>query len=357
MNGILGFAELLKEPNLTGDEQQYYISIIEKSGERMLNIINEIIDISKIESGHMNIELKEADINSHLEYISTFFKPEIEKKGIALTIKIRKPGEALFVKTDHEKLIAILTNLIKNAIKYIERGSIEIGYANKGNFIEFFVKDTGVGIPEDKLLSIFDRFVQADISDLKARQGAGLGLTISKSFVEMLGGHIWVESEEGKGSTFYFTIPNDDKSIENKRVSHSKLHDENTVGLHELKILVVEDDETSNDYLAIIFKGLCKETLFAINGKEAIAFCHEHKDIDIILMDIKMPIMNGYEATIQIRRFNKEVVIIAQTAFAFESDMNNAMAAGCNDFISKPITKSNLLELIRKHMSGKKSLI
>jgi PAS domain S-box-containing protein len=217
MNGILGFANLLKEPNLSGDEQQEFISIIEKSGERMLNIINNIVDISKIEAGLMEVNITNTNINDQSEYVYNFFKPEAEAKGLSFFLKKALPSEETSVKTDSEKVYAILTNLVKNAIKYCEHGAIEFGYTITNeydrSFLQFYVKDTGIGIPEDKLDAIFERFIQTHISDKMARQGAGLGLAITKAYVEMLGGKIWVESKEGDGSTFYFTLPYNTEAV------------------------------------------------------------------------------------------------------------------------------------------------
>ena len=212
MNGILGFADLLKEKGLTDEEQLMYIDIIRKSGVRMLNIINDLIDISKVESGQMEVNITACNINEQIEYIYIFFKPEVEKKGMELFYKNELPTEKAIINTDREKIYAILTNLVKNAIKYSDEGMIEFGYHLSDELVEpveltFYVKDTGIGIPYDKQEAIFDRFVQADITDEKALQGAGLGLSITKAYVEMLGGKIWVESQEKDGSTFYFTLP------------------------------------------------------------------------------------------------------------------------------------------------------
>jgi signal transduction histidine kinase len=211
MNGILGFAQLLMEPNLSGAEQAEYLSIIEKSGERMLNVINDIIDISKIESGLIRVDIRETDINKQSEYIYTFFKNEIEAKGIQFSCKISLPPEDALIMTDSEKLYAILINLVKNAVKFTHNGSISFGYKKitfQGrDMLEFFVSDTGIGIPSERQDAIFERFVQADIYDKHAYQGAGLGLAISKAYVEMLSGKISVVSEFGNGSTFYFTLP------------------------------------------------------------------------------------------------------------------------------------------------------
>ena len=345
MNGILGFAELLKEPNLTGEEQQEFIEIIEKSGARMLNIINDIVDISTIQSGLMKVNIQDSNINEQIGYIYTFFKPEIEGKGMQFSYKNSLVSGESNIKTDSEKLYAILTNLVKNAIKYSEKGSIELGYIKRDETLEFYVKDTGIGIPKDRQLAIFERFIQADIGNRRAYQGAGLGLSIAKAYVEMLGGKIWVESEEGIGSTFYFTLPYNVESEENKVVPVQNEKNQ----IKDLKILIVEDDETSEKLISITVKKFSKEVIKARTGNEVIKICRTNPDIDLILMDIQMLDLNGYEATRQIRQFNKDVVIIAQTAFGLSGDREKAIEAGCNDYIAKPINKDELLSLIQKY--------
>ena len=209
MNGILGFADLLKEPELSGEERYEYISIIEQSGARMVSIINDIIDISKIESGQMKLVLSETNLNQQLDYVYNFFKPEAEKKGLQIFCKMIAPLQNEVIQTDREKFNAILINLVKNAIKFTKTGSIEFGYASsqQPQSLLFFVKDTGIGVRADQKEFIFERFRQGNETMNKSYEGAGLGLSISKAFIEMLGGKIWVESEEGKGSTFYFTLP------------------------------------------------------------------------------------------------------------------------------------------------------
>ncbi|MCI4442125.1 MAG: PAS domain S-box protein, partial [Lentimicrobium sp.] len=207
MNGILGFTELLKEPKLSGEEQQEYINIIEKSGKRMLNIINDIISISKVESGQIEVSLSETNVNEQIEYIQTFFKPEAKQKGIQLIISKQLSPIDTLIKTDREKIYAILTNLVKNALKFTNEGSIDLGCVKKEKNLEFYVKDTGLGISTSQKKIIFERFRQANETISRTHEGSGLGLAISKAYVEMLGGKIWVESEQGKGSAFYFTIP------------------------------------------------------------------------------------------------------------------------------------------------------
>lgn len=348
MNGILGFSELLKNPELSGDLQQEYISIIEKSGARMLNIINDIVDISKIEAGLMQLNLKETNIHDQMEYIYSFFKPEAEAKGIELSLKDSLPLKESIIYTDSEKAYAILTNLIKNAVKFTEEGKIEFGYFKKGDFLEFYVKDTGIGIPKDRQEAVFERFIQADIADKMARQGAGLGLSISKAYVEILGGKIWVESAVGIGSTFYFTLP---YNAVPEKVVFPQINEEGGLNheIPQLKILIAEDDETSEILLDAVVRTFGKVILKARTGFEAVEIYRDNPDIDLILMDIQMPGFNGYEATRHIRQLNKDVVIIAQTAFGLSGDREKAIEAGCNDYIAKPIHKTHLLALIQRN--------
>ncbi len=348
MNGILGFSELLKEPGLSGETQQDYIRIIEKSGTRMLNIINDIVDISRIEAGLMKIKMQESNINEQMQYIYTFFKPEVDAKGMKLSINIPLPTEDANITTDREKVYAILTNLVKNAIKYSYEGTIELGYVKRDNNLEFYVKDTGIGIAHDKQDVIFERFIQADTPKEWARQGAGLGLSITKAYLEMLGGKIWVESQEGVGSTFYFTLPYNAVAAKETVVQKSGPSDK-TDKVGKLKILIAEDDKISEKLIDLSLKMFAKEILSAKNGVEAIEACQKNPDIDLVMMDSQMPGMGGYEATRQIRSFNKEVVIIAQTAYGLSGDREKAIEAGCNDYIAKPINKAELLLLIQKY--------
>lgn len=208
MNGIMGFAELLKEPNLPADVYIEYLDIIEKSGQRMLNIINDLIDISKIEAGQMSFRIKKTNVNKMLHDLHLFFIPEIDSKAVHFDFHCDLAEEDAMIQTDTTKLNQILTNLIKNAVKFTDEGSINFGYRKKGKMLEFYVKDTGLGIPADQKELIFERFRQSTINNLTRKfEGAGLGLAISKAYVEMLGGTIWIETELGAGSTFYFDLP------------------------------------------------------------------------------------------------------------------------------------------------------
>jgi len=207
MHGILGFADILKTTSLSGEQMNEYIAIIEKSSARMLNTITDLIDISKIESGQSQVSLSMVEINALMENSYAVFKPEADKKGLNFQLINSPESEKIYLRTDREKLETILAKLFKNAIKYTPEGSIETGFENKGKYLKFYIKDNGIGIKKDIQQSIFDRFTQADNSLSKNYDGTGLGLSITKAYVEMLGGAIWVESEPGKGSVFYFTIP------------------------------------------------------------------------------------------------------------------------------------------------------
>ncbi len=352
MSGILGFAGILKEPKLSGEEQQEYIRIIEESGNRMLNIISDIVNISKIESGTMDVHISETNINELTALVANLLIHDAVNKNLTLTYHNAFPDKASYVLTDSDKFLSILSNLVKNAIKYTARGSIEFGYALKTdtepNELEFYVKDSGPGIPKHMQEAIFERFIQADNRDKTARQGAGLGLAISRAYVAMLGGKVWVESEEGNGSTFYFTIPYTVEP-EQKIITKTGAAAETQIVGKKLKILIAEDDDTLSLLISLYVKDFCKEILTATTGNEAIEMCRANPDVDLILMDIQMPDLNGYKATRQIRKFNKEVVIIAQTAYGQIGDREKAIESGCNDYIAKPIKKDELVALIKKY--------
>ena len=359
MNGILGFIWLLKQPKLSGKEQNEYISMIEKSGIRMLNIINDIISISKVESGQMEISITETNINEQTAFIYNFFKPETEQKNLLFSYVNDLSFEKANIKTDSELLYAILTNLVKNAIKFTNKGAIEFGYQKKGDFLEFYVKDSGIGIRQEHKELIFERFRQGSELLTRNYEGAGLGLSISKAYVEKLGGKIWVESESdsslnlpgknGARTVFCFTIPYiavENVKEDNKDIELSAIEIDH---FKNLKILIADDDEISQKLITIVVKPFCKEILKVKTGTEAVTVCNNNPDIDVVLLDIKMPELDGYEATKQIREFNKDVIIVAQTAFGLTGDRDKAMDAGCNDYILKPIDQHLLISLINKH--------
>jgi PAS domain S-box-containing protein len=353
MNGILGFTELLKEPKLTGEEQRQYINVIEKSGNRMLNIINDIVSISKIESGQMNLSYKETSINDQIESICNVFKIEAKEKNIELKINNTLSAADNLISTDEEKVYAILSHLLSNALKFTDDGFIEIGCFRNNNSITFYVEDSGIGIDSNKIDVIFERFRQVDDSLNRSYDGAGLGLYISKSYTELLGGKIWAENNVDKGAVFYFKIPIIKTNVTDKEVQIPLV----TIPYEtqKLKILVAEDDSISLKFISKILKIFGENLLVARNGFEAVNLCKKNPDIDIILMDIQMPIMNGYEAIKKIREFNEDVIIITQSAFVFTDEAEKAIKVGGNGYISKPIDKKQLIDHINKQIITSRS--
>lgn len=351
MNGILGFADLLQEPDLSVELQKDYLELIKQSGARMLNTIKDIISISNIEAGLEELCIQDLNVNEQLEYFYKIFKPEADAKKLNFSFKPYLPSESSIIKTDRDKFNSVLTKLINNALKYTDSGSIEFGYLEKPGILEFYVKDTGIGISAERVHAIFDRFVQADIEDKMAKQGSGLGLSISKAYVEMLGGKISVVSEEGKGSAFYFTIPFSGAASGTKSsslISNDELIENK---IKKLKVLVVEDDEMSVMLINKMLEKEHHEILHSTNGIDAVAKCKLNPDIDLVLMDIKLPQMNGHEAARKIREFNKDVIIFAQTAYAPKGDKQKSIDAGCNEHITKPIIKSELYSILERYFS------
>ena len=259
-------------------------------------------------------------------------------------------GEKTLLSTDRQKLEGILMNLIKNAIKFTKKGYVELGNKIDGEKILFYVKDTGIGIPADRIDAIFERFTQADMNLTRDYEGSGLGLSIVKAYVESLNGDVWVESMPGEGSTFYFYLPYSGIS-ENHWKKTSTLGPKEKIGLEKVKILIAEDDANSYKYIETVLNKEGINVIHTINGADTVEKAKSDEEIDLILMDMRMPVMDGYEATKRIREFNKEIPIIAQTAFAFASDKNNVMEAGCTDFISKPLKKTELLRIINKYLN------
>lgn len=348
MNGILGFAGLLKEKTLSKEIQSEYLEIIEKSGQRMLTIINDIIDISKIESGTMELNMTETNLNEQFDYVYHFFKPEAEEKGIQFQYSIGLITEDSYCVTDREKLVAILINLVKNSLKYTHSGTIEFGYSRDKDQLKIYVKDTGIGIPESEQGIIFERFIQATKPDKQVYQGAGLGLSISKGYIELLGGEITIESIVGKGSTFFITIP----FIESKNKTDRKnLFDHDPqfeFHFKNLKVLIADDDFISQQMIKIMLNEYCSEIILASNGKEALEQFKSNRELDFILMDSQMPEMNGIVAIKEIRKMDSCIPIILQTAYTVRDEVEKAFDVGCNGSISKPIQKNELLKMIKE---------
>ena len=355
MNSIIGFSELLTKPGSFDKNKEKYLSFIINSGKSLLNLINDIIDISKIEAGQLKVKPRIVQLNPIMNeiYISQYQINDMKNKPFELKMQKAVETDDFNINTDPFRFKQILNNLIGNAMKFTKQGFIEFGYKFSGpDKLLFYVKDTGVGMPKDKLDVIFKRFGQIEQKDDKNQTGTGLGLTISKKLAELLGGEMWVESEEGVGSTFFFTMPYDPEL--NTADEYGASSDGNSEASLEGKVILVAEDEDMNvAYMQEVLAETKATILWARNGQEAVDAMKAHPEIDLVLMDIKMPVMNGYDATAKIREFNKDVIIIAQTAYALTGEKEKTIAAGCNYYITKPIEINVLLNTLKGFLKNK----
>jgi len=350
MNGIIGFMRLLKSPELDAASRQNYIEIVMESGKRLLNTINNIIEISKISSNEVNVNREHVDIRETMKFHLEFFKPAAAEKNIELQISEQIEAKQALVETDKYMLDGVLTNLLNNAIKFTKSGKVVFGNYIEENELIFYVKDSGSGIAENRLKAIFEPFVQADSNINRPYEGSGLGLSIVQSYLELLGGRIWVESTLEKGSTFYFTIPY--RKVKPNFIEAKPTEANNYSGNFEkgAKILVAEDDNISFLLIRKILADFQFEIIRAKNGQESVDLFLKKQEVALILMDIKMPLKNGLEATREIREFNQTIPIVAQTAFTQPEDREIAIKAGCTAFISKPIHHKELVQLVEEYL-------
>ena len=350
LNAIVGFSNLLNESeNTTQNTLKEYTSIIHNSSQQLLSIVTDVVTIAKIQTGQEKINYEPVDINDLIDQLYLLYLPTIQEKDLEFHFSKQITGDKLLILTDKTKLSQILTNLLNNAIKFTHHGSIEFKQEISEDKMWFYVKDTGIGIEKKLHELIFERFRQADIATHTQYGGTGLGLSISKSFAEMLGGSICVESELGQGAIFCLSIPYKPAQDD----SYKKEEEVVQLVTSALKILVVEDE--INNYLLI--KSILLDDKITIyhtaNGLEALEFCRDNSDIDLVLMDIKMPVMDGVTAFNEIRKIRPNLPIIAQTAYALVDDKQKFLNIGFNNYISKPINKSELLEKINKTILNK----
>jgi CheY-like chemotaxis protein len=333
----------LVDSDIDSDEREELVSHINNNCNTLLHLIDDIIDLAKIEANELTIFVKETDINKEIEELHDNYssvKKKVDKNHIEIKLNKSKFKENFYLKTDPYRFKQIYSNLADNALKYIEKGYIEFGYniLEDINLVEFYVKDTGIGIAKDKQKEIFQRFNKIETDTSKLYRGTGLGLTITQNLIERLGGTIRVESELNLGSTFYFTLPLD--FAENKTVTKFKTElIDNNEKWENKTVLIAEDEESNYKYLEMLLKNKGIRLLKAENGFEAVEICKGQTKIDLILMDIKMPGMNGLEATRKIKQIKPEIPIIIQTAYAMQNDEKISVDAGCDDYISKPIKK------------------
>lgn len=350
MNGILGFADLLKGENLISEKRNKYIEIIKRSSNQLLNLINDIIDISKIEAKELKLIMKACNLNallSHLESTYSEIKKQKRKEHILIFGNINEKYNGLTIKTDPLRLEQVFINLINNALKFSENGTIEFGFEIIDHQISFYVKDEGIGIPKDKIEKIFNRFEQLKQNDPGKNEGTGLGLAISKGIVDLFGGEFKVTSTVGKGTTIRFSFPFNVLESATEEASNTPNSDFKTF-LNNKTILLAEDDTTNTEYFKALFLDTPLKVLYATNGKEAVQLYVENPEIDVVLMDIRMPILDGVEAAQLILEKDKKAKIIAQTANAMASDAKKYLERGFIDYIPKPINKEELLKKIAK---------
>ena len=346
MNAIIGFSELISDLDIDQNQRKELVSHLNSNCNSLLHLIDDIIDIARIEAGQLRIFKQDCFINhSLIELYESFSETNLKQlKNVELIVEMENTDENLSIFTDPYRFRQIMNNLIGNAIKFTDQGYIKFGYhiSPKGleKYIRFFVEDTGIGLNKKEQKEIFEQFRKIDSeTNNKLYRGAGLGLAISKNLINELGGEIWIESETGIGSTFYFTLP----YIKTNKI-YQQVEPVNKKYYWDNKTILIGEDEKSNiEMIKLVLQKTNVNIIHVQNGKDAINKCKELNEIDLVLLDIKMPKINGLDATREIRKFNKTIPIIAFTAYAMPADQQKTRKAGCTDFIAKPIKKDKLL--------------
>jgi signal transduction histidine kinase len=353
MNAILGFSELLNDPELEADMRRTYTDIIGKSGNHLLTILEDIINISELEAGKESLKTGKTFLNPLLRDINEQYKLKAGKKNIDLSLSLALDDEQAVIITDETKLIQVVTNLLNNALKFTVKGSISFGYVFRNGALEFYVKDTGVGIPEDKYNEIFDRFKQVEVvlSNENGGRGLGLGLSISKAYVELMGGKIWLESEPGNGTVFYFSIPF--TPLTKKRETLRPITEIELNNANKQKTIIVAE-EIKHNYLLIseLFAGLHANIIWVCNGLEALQTCKAIEHVDMVILDLNMAKMDGFETTRLLRVFMPDLPIIAQSANACNKEQKDAFMSGVSEYLEKPLEVSQIIKLTNKYMDN-----
>ena len=353
MNAIIGFSEILSDQELTKKERQEFINYITQGSNTLMNLIEDIIDITKIEAGQIKINIADCDIDKLMDELYAMFLKMKNKNGKQnIELRLNKPlvKEGFSIPTDPSRIRQILSNLLGNALKFTEEGYIEFGFTlDENDMINFYVKDTGIGIPKNKQELIFERFGQIEDSEGREHKGTGLGLSISKKLAELLGGTLYVNSEENQGSTFYLSLPVNIDYV--KEETTEKESTSNTIDWSDKLFLIAEDSILNYTYLEALFQKTNVKLLWAKDGKEAIDLCLENDEIDLVLMDIKMPVLNGLEAITEIKKFRKDLPIVVQTAYAMPEDRDRSLEAGGDEHLTKPINPDELFSTINRFLN------
>ena len=347
LNAICGFTQMLNKPNFSEEKKKSFASIILNSSSQLLSIVTDILTVSSLETKQEKLNIKKVNINSIIVELLAIFKAQSANQNISLFARQQLNDQQAEIYTDKTKITQILSNLISNALKFTHVGTVEFGYQlkvkNGHSELEFYVKDTGIGIKTDQFEKIFERFRQADLSITKNYGGTGLGLAICKGFVELLGGKIWVKSELEKGFDFYFTIPYNPVHEISEIISADK---ENR---KQISVLVAEDDESNYLYIEELLLDFNIKILHAKNGNEAVELWKSNVEIDLILMDIKMPLMDGHEAAKIIKQHKPDLPIIAQSAYALEHERSKYEGT-FDDYLTKPIEEEMLKNILMKYI-------
>lgn len=351
LNSIMGFADLLAGQTTNPEEVRKQGALIYKNGHRLLNLINNILKISKIDAGAETLSLTVFSPAKLIEEVVSLFSPQASKRGLELSAVVSSVESSLMVEADRLKIHQVIDNLVGNALKFTEKGSIKLGFEVGDGKLKFFVSDTGRGIPQSEYGKIFERFYQADTSLNRGYEGVGLGLAICRSMVNLMGGKIWVDSVEGKGSEFMFEIPVRFINAEPENVLTNQLPQQWEKHSKESKtIMVVDDDEPSLLMMKAMLSSAGYKDLFASGGYEALDLLKQNPEISLILLDIKMPVLDGMETLKQIRQMGINAVIVATTAYALPGDEQRIRQSGFDDYISKPINRTQIVNLLNKHL-------
>ena len=349
MNGIIGFSQMIAKPDLDLEDRQEFADILNNSCSRLLNTVNDVLDISKIDSGQMEVRNNKFSLKKILDELFKFNSTNFSQKNLDLKLEIPADLEQIQIESDEQKIYQIMNNLLSNSLKFTNTGRVSFGCNLKDNYLEFFVEDSGIGISKEAQKTIFGRFNQEDVTLSRGHEGAGLGLSICKGLVSLLNGKLWVESEKGQGSTFRFTIPFESDIIIAEKGVVEQIKKSDFSEIRRMKVLVVEDDATNYFLVKIIMEREFKAQIIkAENGYEALEQYNKNSDISLIIMDIKMPLMDGIEVTKIIRETNKEIPIFAVTAFALIGDKERVMESGCNDYIAKPFDNHEFIRKVKK---------
>lgn len=346
LNGILGFAPFVIQPDVSLEEKEEFLEILNFSGNRLMNTITDYMDISLIISGNMVVHPQRIEISSMLTNLCRYFQEACIKKNLVLKVLFPEHFDSLILKTDGDMLRKAVSKLLDNSVKFTKKGSITLGFELIDSEVVIFIKDTGKGIAKDAQEFIFEYFMQEDVSLTRGYEGSGLGLSIAKGMIQLLGGNIRLESTINMGTTVYLSLPNN-SSAPSVKPKSPPIAQKGKLPF----ILIAEDDDCNFFYAITMLKQVCK-TLRASNGQEAVDLCMMHPEISLILMDIKMPVMDGLEATRKIKSFRNDLPIIAVTAYAQTGDEFKFKEAGCDDYIPKPVKKAELLSLIQKYFKN-----